>query len=314
VSDAGPLLVVVAHPDDEALGFAGVIAAAVAAGRRVRVAVVTNGDSPLPRGRRATVRYGIRRGRESIAAARVLGLRYRADAGSSDVWLLGYPNGGLAALAAGDALSSSPRPSTYAAAPGLAGVLGRGDLRYRREGRHSPLTRAALERDLDLVVELADADEVYTHAAFDGHPDHAALHDLVLAALQRRGRPATMRTTLIHPAGTAETMYESAYEWPNPELPPERQPERFTPGLAFEPPPTPDGPSWGPDGPPHELVEVPAAMLEESPERNLKWRAIACFRSQLNCVADDRGAYHPSCGYLRAFVKRHEFFWVAEIR
>jgi LmbE family N-acetylglucosaminyl deacetylase len=44
---AGPMLVVAAHPDDEALGAAGAIARARASGRRVFVAVVTNGDSWL---------------------------------------------------------------------------------------------------------------------------------------------------------------------------------------------------------------------------------------------------------------------------
>jgi LmbE family N-acetylglucosaminyl deacetylase len=43
----GPVLVVGAHPDDEALGAAGVIASARAAGRRVFAAVVTVGD-PRP--------------------------------------------------------------------------------------------------------------------------------------------------------------------------------------------------------------------------------------------------------------------------
>ncbi len=38
-----PVLVIVAHPDDEALGFSGVIESALAAGRPVYVAVVTNG-------------------------------------------------------------------------------------------------------------------------------------------------------------------------------------------------------------------------------------------------------------------------------
>ena len=46
----GPVLVVAAHPDDETLGFAGVIESAIAAGRPVYVAVVTNGaavSSPI---------------------------------------------------------------------------------------------------------------------------------------------------------------------------------------------------------------------------------------------------------------------------
>jgi LmbE family N-acetylglucosaminyl deacetylase len=46
---AGPVLVIVAHPDDEALGAAGVIARARAAGRRVYVAVVTNGEGRAQR-------------------------------------------------------------------------------------------------------------------------------------------------------------------------------------------------------------------------------------------------------------------------
>ena len=35
---------------------------------------------------------------------------------------------------------------------------------------------------------------------------------------------------------------------------------------------------------------------------NLKWRAIACHASQVE-------ASSVSAGYLRAFVRRHEFFW-----
>jgi LmbE family N-acetylglucosaminyl deacetylase len=306
----GSVLVVVAHPDDEVLGFAGVLVRSVRAGRRVHVAVVTNGDSP--RGSpRATARYGIRRGRESISAARVLGLRAHADPRRSGLWLLGYPNNGLAAIARGEEPPHAARPHTYAAGDGIRSPLGRGDLRRLTDGRPSPLTREALERDLELVVDLARPAEVYTHAPFDGHPDHAEVHRQVVSALERRGLAPTVRTTLIHPAGTAESMYESAYEWPNPALPATRQRERFTPELEFDPPPTAAGPAWGPDGPPHEFVEVPAEMQERDPERNLKWRALACFRSQIDCTPAADGAYHPSCGYLRAFVKRSEFFWVA---
>ncbi len=45
LADSSPVLVVVAHPDDEALGFSGVIESALAAGRPIYVAVVTNGAS-----------------------------------------------------------------------------------------------------------------------------------------------------------------------------------------------------------------------------------------------------------------------------
>ena len=42
---SGPVLVVVAHPDDEALQMSGIMAAAKTAGRPVYLAVVTNGDA-----------------------------------------------------------------------------------------------------------------------------------------------------------------------------------------------------------------------------------------------------------------------------
>jgi hypothetical protein len=38
---------------------------------------------------------------------------------------------------------------------------------------------------------------------------------------------------------------------------------------------------------------------------NLKWRAIACHASQVEVSP-------VSAGYLRAFVRRHEFFWRLE--
>jgi hypothetical protein len=45
------------------------------------------------------------------------------------------------------------------------------------------------------------------------------------------------------------------------------------------------------------------------PARNVKWQVIARYPSQLDCRRDEAGRAHASCGYLRAFVKRHEFFW-----
>ena len=50
-------------------------------------------------------------------------------------------------------------------------------------------------------------------------------------------------------------------------------------------------------------------MQAAEPDRNLKWRAIARYASQIDCTRRDDGSYHASCGYMRAFVKRHEFFW-----
>lgn len=321
------ILVVVAHPDDEALGFAGIIARSRAEGRRVRVAIVTNGDDralgrlPLrfcraQRGWPARVaRLGVRRGHETIEAMALLGLRFNRDPAASEVFLLGYPNHSLETIVDSEppwAEDATGLHRTYAAGGGRRGCDG--DFSHLLRGRHSRLCAEDLNRDLDDLLKLAQPSDVYTHVEFDGHPDHAEVHRQVVLALRRRSSPVTVHSTLIHPAGTARRMYESAYEWPNPAQNEVATPfERFTPHLDFHPPPADGGSEWGPLGPPNELVEVPPSMQDPDPAQNAKWQVIARYVSQLNCRPDGRGPYHPSCGYLRAFVKRIEFFWTLDV-
>jgi hypothetical protein len=50
-------------------------------------------------------------------------------------------------------------------------------------------------------------------------------------------------------------------------------------------------------------------MQDGDPSRNLKWQVIAKYASQIECVRRQDSSYPASCGYMRAFVKRHEFFW-----
>jgi LmbE family N-acetylglucosaminyl deacetylase len=259
---------------------------------------------------------GITRGAETIRAMALLDVHWASDAASSGVLLLGYPN-----LKVRDvAVAATPfegDPSglhrTYAAGGDPARCDG--DLRSRLAGRPSPLTGAALAADLDAVVALARPTDVYTHVAFDGHPDHAEIARQVVAALERSRFAGVVHGTLMHPEGTGKCMGPSADEWPNPRIGPAGPFARFTPALDVEPPPVPpctgsvDATSWGPDGVPDELVEVPPAMQATDPEANLKWRVIATYASQIDCTPDAAGRHHASCGYMRAFVKRREFFW-----
>ena len=76
------LLVVAAHPDDAEISVGGVILSSVAAGRRVGVLELTNGE-PTPKG---TVE---RRAAETAAATEVLGVTWRGN--------LGLPNRSLQA-------------------------------------------------------------------------------------------------------------------------------------------------------------------------------------------------------------------------
>jgi len=248
----------------------------------------------------------------------VLGLEPGKRIDESHVFLLGYPNLGLAAIErATTAFTDDPSGlhHTYAEDGDGDTTTCDGDLRFRLIGRHSPLTGEALAADLDALVQLVRPADVYTHAAFDGHPDHAVVARALDAAIARSGIGVRRWATLMHPEGTGSCMGPSAREWPNPAEWDVEPLARFTPDLDVEPPPLPpcgagrrsDG--WGGAGPPDALVEVPAAMRDPDPERNLKWRVVSRYASQIDCSRDAEGRVHPSCGYMRAFVKRHEFFW-----
>jgi LmbE family N-acetylglucosaminyl deacetylase len=245
----------------------------------------------------------------------LLGLRWSADPARSDVVLLGYPNLRLTAIADADepiATDESGLHRTWAARGDGGGCDG--DLRHLLDGGHGELTRRSLAADLDALVAGARPSDVYTHAVFDGHPDHAEVNRQVVAALERGGFAGTLHATLIHPDGTATCMGPSARQWPNPATVGDDPFARFTPALDVTAPPVPpcggqaSGASWGPEGAPHELVEVPDTMRDPDPAHNLKWRVIASYASQIDCTKHG-GTHHASCGYMRAFVKRHEFFW-----
>ena len=101
------------HPDDEALGAAGLLQRVVAAGGSVRVLLMTSGDAfpegveaarkirrPRPRDFRS---YGDLRERESTSALQRLGLS------RAQILFLGFPDGGLC-LIASNYLSAKSRP------------------------------------------------------------------------------------------------------------------------------------------------------------------------------------------------------------
>ncbi|HEU5213342.1 MAG TPA: PIG-L family deacetylase [Gaiellaceae bacterium] len=272
-ADRDLTLVLVAHPDDEVLGMAGVIARAVREGLSPTVAIATNGNAWGSR------EDGLRRDAESVAGLALLGVP------REQVVFLGYPDGWLGRL---------PRfraGQTYA--------LG-GEYRFLRTGRHARRTRRNFARDVrDLV---AGASVVYTHVPFDGHGDHVAVAKQVIDAA---GSRTEVYGTLMHPPGAGECLELSASRWPGPAGDPAA---RFRPAEELEPPPSPacaehpPGRSWGPFGPPHVLLEVPDDMRVADEAVNLKWRAIACHESQV-------GLGPVSAGYMRGFVRQHEVFW-----
>jgi hypothetical protein len=79
-------VIVAAHPDDEVLGAGGIICQLAAAGARLRVIAVTDGEAAYP----DETDFAQRRAQERSAALRALG------AGEAEVVRLGLPGSGLA--------------------------------------------------------------------------------------------------------------------------------------------------------------------------------------------------------------------------
>ena len=116
----GPVdvLVFAPHPDDELIGVGGVLQRALEAGKRVRIAFVTNGDG-YPQAASALLRKAIPSLRsadylrlattcqyEAIAADPVLGVS------TSDLVFVGYPDGGLAEMYADSSDAPVQSPTT----------------------------------------------------------------------------------------------------------------------------------------------------------------------------------------------------------
>jgi LmbE family N-acetylglucosaminyl deacetylase len=89
LSGLASAVVVAAHPDDEVLGAGGAISVLAAAGARLRLVAVTDGEGSH-RGRAAPAILAKRRTAETVDALHALG------AGTTEVVRLGLPDAGLA--------------------------------------------------------------------------------------------------------------------------------------------------------------------------------------------------------------------------
>jgi LmbE family N-acetylglucosaminyl deacetylase len=129
------LLVVIAHPDDESFGLGAIVSQMTAAGAAAHILCYTHGEASTLN------ETGADLGRDREAELR----QSSTELAAASVTLLGYPDGGLAAV---------PPPELAAHAVGLAA-------RHRPEG----------------VL-------VFDHTGVTGHPDHrAATRAAVLAAI-----------------------------------------------------------------------------------------------------------------------------------
>jgi LmbE family N-acetylglucosaminyl deacetylase len=178
------LLVVAPHPDDEAIGAAGLIQRVLSTGSRVHVVVMTSGDA-FPQAVETAERipnpepedfqkFGRMREQESERALARLGVP------RSDITFLGFPDEGLCPLASSYLAAKEPLVSPYTlrrVPPPDEQVIR--DVAYRGTDVRNELERILTTFRPTLVV-MPDAE--------DEHPDHCASYIFMREALDRLAR------------------------------------------------------------------------------------------------------------------------------
>jgi LmbE family N-acetylglucosaminyl deacetylase len=330
------LLVIAPHPDDETLGFAGLIDAYSQAGKPVSVVVVTDGDAyceacrfwksssvagPMCNAEElsnfATAEVDslaeVRRS-ESAAAAAILG--------RSPPRFLGYPDTGLAAAwrNLGEGKTAEPlRRSDF------SGCTSCETCGYA-EGPRTTLNAETLLASLrELIAAAPDGALIATTHRLDGHPDHAALGNFVRRVNGEGTSPHPIAYAVIH-ARTKNTANSDCW-YPAPAAP-------HCPCMNEEAKALAD-PGWIARSASQRLRPDLRALLPDDadygeakqfclPERlylgddAVKLRAVRAYASQRGRLA--RNGSHPAAldgiidcnGYLTSFVRRTETFVLEE--
>lgn len=336
---APALLVIAPHPDDEALGFAGLIDAYRRQGKPVRVIVTTDGDAyceacrlwknsslegPLCNAEElsnfatdAVDSFAeVRRG-ESAAAARHLGL--------PPPLFLGYPDTGLAAAWLNVQEGNPSKPLRRSDFSGCSDCCGEG----YGGGPETSLTASTLMASLrDAIAATPPGTLLATTHRLDGHGDHAGLGELVRMLNEDPESgfdPHPVAHAVIH-AHTPKTQTHPDCWYPGPTAPvcpcldeqralsqpgwvDELARHRFLPESRAA---LPDDADYGRD----VQLCLPEAMYRGADA--IKLKAVASYASQLGRLA--RGGSHPAAldgildcsGYLMSFVRSTEAFALVE--
>jgi LmbE family N-acetylglucosaminyl deacetylase len=152
----GTLVCFHAHPDDEAIATAGVMALAADAGHRVVLVVATRGElgEPVPGVLEAGELLWRRREQETVRSAEILG--------AERVEFLGYTDSGMMGEPTNDDPACFWRADVEVAAARLAGLL---------------------------CEEAVDVLTIYDDHGLYGHPDHIQVHRVGRRAAELMGLP-----------------------------------------------------------------------------------------------------------------------------
>ncbi|HEY3368838.1 MAG TPA: PIG-L family deacetylase [Symbiobacteriaceae bacterium] len=275
---AGSVLVFAPHPDDETLGCAGIIIQALAARRRVYVAVFTNGDAFTDSAAHTLkkksqeltpsdyLNFSGVRGRETMEVMRILGVP------QADVYFLGYPDSGLAAIYR--STTGKPWVQRFTQQHETYGATFQ-DFHYLKYGVHAPYLKESVLADVEEIIRQSSPEDVYVTGEPDQHSDHKAAYWFVRDALAAVGSAAQLHTYLIHGG--------PGWPWPAGPTPREKFDVHEVQGQQI-----PKGIAW----PPTERTPL-------SPQQaQTKWTAIKAYGSQ---VEVDHS--------LPGWVKAEEVFW-----
>lgn len=199
------LLIIAPHCDDETLGPGVLLSRALKAGLKVKVIIVTNGDGftlavdedfftmhPSSRDYRE---FGYQRQQESINALAELGLS------SNDIYLLGYPDTGVAHLWT----EFWDNDKRYFSKFTQTNISPYNDSFNKR----APYTGVSLLTDLEKIVREYKPTHIYYPHPLDRHPDHWGVNAFVKYLLEaNHWRNIQERLYLVHRGN-----------WPVPKLP-----------------------------------------------------------------------------------------------
>jgi LmbE family N-acetylglucosaminyl deacetylase len=306
------VVVLAPHPDDETIGFGGLIRDAVRQNRGVHVVVVTDGDAYVdacwfwkngcPRDSSCNgpapsecspvdvAEFGRVRRQETLAAMRLLGLP------EENVEFWGYPDAKLAMMRAHpDSIVDAWTPN-----------------RFSETGKS--LCGRSVEQDVRAVLRRYPDATFYTTHIEDHHADHRALAGYLQDARAAR----VLETGHLQPAWWAvihEPHSGRDLRWPPPictwETDYHRREERYTPTAGLPPP-------EGMGGAPSTYVMQPEMWDPALRTPPLMREALELYKTQYGAVV--RGGAAPpqrfigvmdDSGYLLAFVKRNHLYWEA---
>lgn len=163
------------HPDDEALGCAGLIYDAINKKKKVKIVIATYGESSVEGtewyyGHKAKeedfINIGNVRQKESISAMKVLGLK------KEDLIFLGYPNDGLLDILFSDRYSIERSfKSEYT---GFDSVSHEGSYNMG-----APFCKDSITKDIGNILRDLQPKNIYVTHPLDSHDDHKACGRIV---------------------------------------------------------------------------------------------------------------------------------------